>query len=495
MTTHADAVHEMIASFCHNKKFTDCVFVVGKYEKEYPAIKALLAMQSEYFEAMLFNKHFNSVTKSSTQHKGINHKYDSKSIATYYEPDVTATAFEFIIQYCYGVADAKMPKVIDKNVLDIYYAANKYLIKPIKNICINFLNEAKFDKNFMSINILYDAARYGLTDLESKLIEIFKTKVTHIIDDPLVLQLPYSWFSELFVKNKTSQRLEESEIFDICVKYCKNCMSSSRSDHVNQSACDGSNTKEMNNIVENNINHHLSLDNDDQDNTCDENKADAERSSYNGYDYDDNHTVKQNFDTWQSMMRSLFIPLIDFSAINKRYLSTKVRESKLLSQEELWDIVMKWSFGEQLGLIKYTITMNQVRYSSVKNYIDLISDDCLIGATTEKSFSPFIQATFAKKYKIHWIQVAPPAPMMNNEHWNLGEIHGSRIEYLDETQDEEKWVDMGEINGLEIGVKKTFKFHCQPYTKAIRIAFHDVQKQRFLGIGCLRVHGENTDQC
>ena len=67
MTTHADAVHQRIASFHCKTKFADCVFVVGKNHKEYSAIKALLAIQSEYFEKMLFNQYFNTSKHSTIQ--------------------------------------------------------------------------------------------------------------------------------------------------------------------------------------------------------------------------------------------------------------------------------------------------------------------------------------------------------------------------------------------------------------------------------------------
>ena len=84
------------------------------------------------------------------------------------------------------------------------------------------LNE-KIDENNI-IPILYNTANLGLKDLESKMLEILQKKsiLIKMINNPLLLKLPYKWFSEMFTKNNTSCRIDEAAIFDICVKYCKN---------------------------------------------------------------------------------------------------------------------------------------------------------------------------------------------------------------------------------------------------------------------------------
>ena len=112
------------------------------------------------------------------------------------------TAFEFILQYCYGVDSTEMLKIDKTNVIAIYYAASKYLIAQISDSCVNFMETKTNEQNILPI--FYDAMKYGLQDIESKLFQILKGKAHLVIDDDMVIRLPYKWFSELFVKNDES---------------------------------------------------------------------------------------------------------------------------------------------------------------------------------------------------------------------------------------------------------------------------------------------------
>ena len=514
MTTRADAVRGRIASFHCKTKFADCVIVVGN-NKEFPAIKALLAMQSEYFEKMLFNQHFNTsknLTIATQDHqKKTNDNFNDNLKSTFYETDVSATAFEFIKQYCYGVADANIPKLSEKNVIEIYYAANKYLITPIKDICIEFLDDNVDENNI--IPILYDTARHGLKDVETKLLGILQKKVKNMINNPLLLQLPYKWFSEMFTKNNTLSRVGETVIFDICVKYCKNYIS-------NQS-----------NLLTDSNNHlqsvtvHLSLDSEDHDESKDESKNETikAKSATITTCCDEDEIIKQNFTSWQSMMQSVFIPFINFSFMDTKYLLTTVRKINLLSNEELWKIIEYLSNRQEKTsiitstprsgvvsesstnttkypnryygrpkLLHYTISMSDLRYLGKKKYDDLISDNFVFGAGTNPSDSPFIQATLDKASIVHSIELAPPAINMNREPWELDEINGAKVEYLRQTAyGRQTWKYLADVDDLEFDEISKIQFDLPVKTKAIRITL-DADKRQCLGIGCLRIYGTDT---
>ena len=60
-TDYASTVHKKISSFYGKQHLSDCVFVVGEKKKEYPAIKALLAM--------IFNPHFKSGVRTDQHEK------------------------------------------------------------------------------------------------------------------------------------------------------------------------------------------------------------------------------------------------------------------------------------------------------------------------------------------------------------------------------------------------------------------------------------------
>lgn len=196
--------------------------------------------------------------------------------------------------------------------------------------------------------------------------------------------------------------------------------------------------------------------------------------------------------------------------MNRKYLSTTVRESNLLSNDELWDID-NWCnfFHDQdecedayqdsapseentthgnVQLLEYTICMSDLRYLGKKQYDDLISDNFVFGAGTQESKSPFIQATFDKKSIIHRIEIAPPASDMNHEQWFLNEINGSTVEYLQQIQNVETWKHLADVDGLKFGVISEMECDIPWETRAIRLKF-DVDQPKCLGIGCLIVYG------
>lgn len=539
---YATIVHKNIASFYSSKEISDCVFVVGKQRKEYPAIRALFAMQSKYFERLLFNSRFNTTSIVNDRKKEGTTNHVTRGFPTYYETDVSNVAFEFIMQYCYGIGASNMPKIDAQNVIQIYYAALKYFIKPIENNCIKFLDN-KIDYNNV-FPVFYQALGYGLKDIQSKLFEIIKSSADRLIENELVLQLPYKWFLDLFAKNENSC-VKEKDIYQICVKYCKHAISRNKNDEKEEK-------KDQQSLDDSDIKEELI--------------SECKFDFATDVQIDSAINVeKQDFESWQSMMRALFVPFVRFSIMDKKYFTTVVRSSDLLSKKELWNVLDTWyaieenpssitcyqrssqisinnnrtntntnintmqtpgsdssqqaistrsTFGLQFStsisdfrlrtkpdesptpmsiLLRYDISMSEERFLGRKGYSDLTSDILVFGAATEASVNPFIQATFEEKSVITSIQVGPPAKKMRKGPWLLNEINGAYIQYLRDprpwrSETQSQWTNIVQIGGLEYNKVKSYTVSPHRRTTAIRVIFiHNEEKH--LGIGCLRVWG------
>lgn len=117
---------------------------------EYPCIRALFAMNSPVFDAMLFGN-----------------MKESESKVKIHLSDIDSNTFEFLQQFFYRLN----PQITQKNVIGILYASNKYLIKHLKYACIKFIVSNIIEVNVRQSNMkdlvlfFYKLYCYGLTDL------------------------------------------------------------------------------------------------------------------------------------------------------------------------------------------------------------------------------------------------------------------------------------------------------------------------------------------
>ena len=159
---------------------TDATFVVGngRNKMEVNVIKVLLAINSEYFHTLFSNKHFKHSRKeinatspsahdralkvpnpmtdcnkiSVTAKQNLDGKSDHECDPTndneamkthskyvYYEPDVRAEIFKFIVNYCDGVLSTDPSMINDKNIVDLLYASQKYLSNDLMQECWLFI--------------------------------------------------------------------------------------------------------------------------------------------------------------------------------------------------------------------------------------------------------------------------------------------------------------------------------------------------------------------
>ena len=192
-----------------NEKYGDCIFIVAPNKKKVLGIRVLFAIQSEYFNTLLFNTFFNSQPINCNKYNN-KHNYNAKfTKPTFYEPDVSIKIFEFIMKYCYGIHDQIY--VTLNNVFEIYYASQKYLINPLSSKCEQFIDQIITTANSTNINDiikLYSCAIKrdcpALADkIEKKLITILKE-----MDNASAMVTFMDFFNELVSNNKLDGNLK-----------------------------------------------------------------------------------------------------------------------------------------------------------------------------------------------------------------------------------------------------------------------------------------------
>mmetsp|Transcript_24305 Transcript_24305/g.33476 ORF Transcript_24305/g.33476 Transcript_24305/m.33476 type:complete len:461 (-) Transcript_24305:122-1504(-) len=131
--------------------YTDVAFSVGPEPTTFRAIRSILAASSPVFSAMLFG----------TMREGIN---NTKHI---FEPirleDVTADAFRCMLQYLYGSDVVAAQSLALHNVAETLYAAEKYSLDGLKQLCLSFVDQHIADDD--SHHVLRLAQDQGFTQV------------------------------------------------------------------------------------------------------------------------------------------------------------------------------------------------------------------------------------------------------------------------------------------------------------------------------------------
>ena len=189
--------------YSFNERYADCIFIVGSSKTKILGIRVLFAIQSEYFDALLFNTFFNSKPINCD-----NSEHNDEFKPTFYEPDVSIETFEFIMKYCYGIHD-KLYITLD-NVFEIYYASQKYLINPLASKCEQFIACA-IKPSTTSINDIIKlycfAIKRSCPALADKIEKKLKTKLVKM-DNTNVMIAFMDIFKELVSHNKLDGHLK-----------------------------------------------------------------------------------------------------------------------------------------------------------------------------------------------------------------------------------------------------------------------------------------------
>ena len=481
-----------IKSFYGKKDLSDASFLVGCNGHHFCATKTLLAMQSEYFHKLLYNNNFKS-SLHSVQDIVINDNNgldDAVHVdATYYETDVSPIAFEFILKFCYGYRLYDELHVTHENVLEIYYAANKYLMKPLTDVCHQFITTKINIDNI--VNILVQSEKMGLKDIESLLVDKISgimSKSTEyscrVFNDKQIFQLSPTLFLNALIKNDLFM-IEEKDIFELCIRYCKH-----------KCAKQGNNDK--NNISTNSL-----------DIECDEKsiQRDSDTKSNTNYSQNGAENIKTYDCTWEDMMRQYFIPFIRFGIMDKNYLMTNVRQSELLTCEQLWDIMcscwnvsyfktkdlIKCRFNSRIriglsqddGSIPYTLHLSS-EYPGLSNDAALLRNTNYDqGCGTGAEISPTIEAKLGQKTWISRVEVVAPMKTMHGD-WGKKYFNDVIIEYCEDG----RWQEIKRIG--DVKPNKAKSIFINKWCTSIRFRYAEAKvasgKFTYMGLSCLRLY-------
>ena len=378
-TSKAECMRRIVEKY-NEPKFCDALFFVGQDEIPICTIGSILAIQSEYFNKLLYNSNFDQDKKENGKHVDSCYDHISK---IFYEPDVTKDAFNYIVQFCHQLHDSL--SITSNNAVGLLYASNKYLLRAISEECKHFLESDQVSKDNI-LGIICDLRKFGLASddigkvIEEKLSAIIQNGCESLIDSEQFLQLPHDIISKYFVKNEDCD-VKEEVLFEKCVEYCK-IQTTKLNSRIN---------------VQNNGDSAINIDVNDV-------KTDETLMQH---DRDDSGT--KMYDNWQSMMRSLFLFDIRIPIMSGVYITETLAGLKLLTNQEMIDVLSQMvnrsstkeaskfigthrkstnndsnkNNQSQDEYLEYTLRMSST-YDELENtYESLISDDAKRGAGTK----------------------------------------------------------------------------------------------------------------
>ena len=482
---------------CSNPLFHDTLFYVGQEEKPIYATGVTLAMQSEYFTKLLFNKNFNKKPKDVT---GDSHSHVEKA---FYEPDVTENAFKTIVEYSHRIHER--PHFNTDTIFQVLYASEKYMMDHLTSDGAKYLLS-----NVNSTNIalfLSKAIKLQLNDivqqLKKQLLKLIMNSDSteyyiQLMESNEFMKLPPDVISKYFVQNDYFA-VKEEIIFEKCIEYCQmHCC--------NNEAKDSSNPWPT-------------------EKKTDDKKIELEdlksvqrqqppflhadlRKGINA-DHDDKNDKNGLILDWRSMMRQFFLFDIRFLLMDAKYFTETVKNLKLFTNDETIDVlchmVNKNYVSSLCGSRKSKLMFSKKKrhWKDSYNYLDyhpyelrmssqstcdkddvrntyeaLASNDNADVAITMYGLNEFIEAQFAEPMQIKQIDVAAVPGHLGG--WPR--LNGAWLQYLDANSS--KWINIQQIKDVKHYKIHKIKVKCIE-TTSIRVA--NVGQRACLGLGRFRI--------
>nr|CAD7595051.1 unnamed protein product [Timema genevievae] len=172
-----------------------CEFSVGLEVKTCKrASKVMLALKSPVFDRMFFG--------------------DFEEDAIIQVPDIEADVLDIMLKHIYGVKWAFESK---EQTMDVFYAANKYMLPELMSVCIEYVWPIELDDVFIALNF---STLFSLEYLKEAAMIILKNNVWKILNHPEFVNL--SQKSLLAIVELQHLNLNsELELFDAAVKWAK----------------------------------------------------------------------------------------------------------------------------------------------------------------------------------------------------------------------------------------------------------------------------------
>eukprot|EP00095_Tigriopus_kingsejongensis_P007660 maker-scaffold116_size340332-snap-gene-2.23 protein:Tk07660 transcript:maker-scaffold116_size340332-snap-gene-2.23-mRNA-1 annotation:"btb poz domain containing 6" len=187
-----------IAGLCHASRLSDVTFVVEAVEADeapirFRAHRLLLALRSPVFEAMFFG----SLVESGREIE---------------VPDVTPSAFQAMLVYIYTEKVTCQDLV---NVWHLWYAARKYMLEGLEDICRRHLKLRLNPKNVLD-TYLY-AENFGDTQMLYECLKLIDRNAQSILSSSKCSTLPMEILQGIVKRNTLNAK--EVEIFESVIRW------------------------------------------------------------------------------------------------------------------------------------------------------------------------------------------------------------------------------------------------------------------------------------
>ncbi|KAJ3429571.1 btb (poz) domain-containing 2a-related [Anaeramoeba flamelloides] len=147
-------IEEVLKPLINNPEIADVKFCVGKEGIEMYGHKTLLAVSSEMWKTMFFSGNWIEV--------------QNKNRAKVDIPDVDPFAFKAVLEFSY----TKKVTLNDDIVIEVLYAADKFLMPELKELCGEYLSKNLSSRNCL---LLFDKAlKFNEIELKNRAAEFFE---------------------------------------------------------------------------------------------------------------------------------------------------------------------------------------------------------------------------------------------------------------------------------------------------------------------------------
>ena len=193
----------------------DVTFLIGKEKEAIKGVRCVFALQSPVFKAMLYGHMMESNASNNDEPIVID--------------DVSPGAFKFIKDAFY----LRNPAITNDIVLNLLYASKKYLLLDTEIECYKFIESLNNLQDWWNIILNYDRTddicMYDALIRKSKLVINNSDRI--IKNETNIFKLKPQWLAKLIQSNCFVIN-DEIQIWDICMKYCKNYATSKITSYV-----------------------------------------------------------------------------------------------------------------------------------------------------------------------------------------------------------------------------------------------------------------------
>jgi len=322
-SSYEDYVCTNLMSLIQDAEVNDVTFIVEN--EEFYGIRALFAAQSIVFKNMLYG----SMMESNPNNEVILN-------------DVTIPAFKYLRSTFCNVFTDKQSALTSKIVVDVLFAAQKYLIHPLIEKCINYIKQMQEIDAWYSVLSQFEKSTF---QHQSKL---YLTQILNEGESPYVFEyrslkflqnarfMSLSAETVVILLNSDYLAAKEHEIWDALIRWTKHNGSAlvSHSKPITMNTNSNSHRKEAKEQKEQfQQDDFKDTEQDNEEQTHQERKREEEPEE------EEEEVMNRNLSERERKLISTFIPFIRFNQMEANYLKENIVDKQILSSSDIINIM------------------------------------------------------------------------------------------------------------------------------------------------------------